>query len=60
MFGSASFNWEIEFYIVVVYGPPQSLLNDFLDLFEEQLMKLPISSMPCFIIGDFNIDLIDH
>lgn len=51
---------NLNFCIVVVYRPPQSLLQDFMDLFEEQLMKLPINSMPCFIMGDFNIDLIDQ
>ena len=51
---------NLNFYIVLVYRPKQSRLHDFMNLFEEQLMKLPINSMPCFILGDFSIDLVDQ
>ena len=53
--------WEnLSFCIVIVYRPPKSQLHDFTDLFEEQSMKLLINSMPCFIMGDFNIDVTDQ
>ena len=44
-------------FMIVVYRPPSYNIDEFSSLLEEQLDKLPISTRPCFICGDFNLDL---
>jgi len=46
-------------YVLVVYRPPSGSLIEFYELLEEQLEKIPHRS-PIFIMGDFNIDLLDN
>ena len=46
-------------YVVVLCKPPSGSLPAFMDIFEEQLYKLPISWHPFFMLGDFHIDLND-
>ena len=44
-------------FLVVVYRPPSGNVDEFLDLMDNMLDKIPDSRVPCFISGDFNIDL---
>ena len=43
--------------LAIIYRPPSSSLVEFLSLLEEQLDLLSGTRQPCFVCGDFNIDL---
>ena len=42
----------------IVYRPPNSNISQFIDTMSDILSK--ISSLPCYILGDYNIDLLKH
>ena len=44
--------------IGIVYRPPNSNISQFIDTMSDILSK--ISSLPCYILGDYNIDLLKH
>lgn len=44
--------------IGVVYRPPNSNFNHFLEKFESIINQLNQSHKPCYIMGDFNVDLL--
>lgn len=50
-------NANNKFMVVVIYRPPSGNVEEFIELLDEFLGKLPSSKIPCFICGDFNIDL---
>ena len=45
------------FFVVVVYRPPSGNVQEFNDLLERQMDKLSGLNRPCFVCGDFNLDL---
>lgn len=45
------------FFIAVCYRPPSASVDCFLELLEQQMDLLTRKNMPCFVCGDFNIDL---
>ncbi|MEW8545693.1 MAG: endonuclease/exonuclease/phosphatase family protein [Candidatus Thiodiazotropha sp.] len=47
------------FLLCTVYRPPNSL-NEWIDLFEEELSKAQTSGLELLLMGDFNIDLKSH
>ena len=47
------------FYLVVVYRPPSSNINEFFMLLEKQLDMIRSRNLPIFVCGDFNIDLMN-
>ena len=47
-----------DFIVGVVYRPPNSNISDFNDSIHDILEK--VSSYPCYIMGDFNLDLLKH
>ena len=49
---------DYRFIVGVVYRPPNSNTVDFNDSIQDILEK--IAHHPCFIMGDFNIDLLKH
>ena len=46
------------FIVGVVYRPPNSNISDFNDSIHDILEK--VSNYPCYIMGDFNLDLLKH
>ena len=44
----------------VVYRPPGTSVNEFLMELEIILDKISLESKPCYIMGDFNIDLLNN
>jgi hypothetical protein len=46
-------------YLVIVYRPPSGSIQEFFENFHEQLAKVQISNNPCFVLGDFNINMLD-
>jgi hypothetical protein len=50
-------NANNKFRVKVIYRPPSGNLEEFIELIDELLEKFLSSRMPCFICGDFNIDL---
>ena len=46
------------FIVGVVYRPPNSNISDYNDSIHDILEK--VSNYPCYIMGDFNLDLLKH
>ena len=44
--------------IGTVYRPPNSNISQFIDTMSDILGK--ISHLPCYLLGDYNIDLLKH
>ena len=44
----------------IIYRPPSSKFNDFKNDLKTILTKLDKSNKPCYIMGDFNIDLLKY
>ena len=44
----------------IIYRPPSSKFNDFNKDLKTILTKLDNSNKPCYIMGDFNIDLLKY
>lgn len=49
---------KFQCFVIVAYRPPSSAFDEFVDLLEQQLEKIPVET-PCFLMGDLNVDLID-
>ena len=46
--------------IGVIYRPPNGNPEEFLDKFSESLSSLTRANKHCYLIGDFNLDLMKH
>ena len=51
-------NNNMSYVIGLVYRPPNSTLIKFIEILNDILAE--ISHMPCYIMGDYNIDLLKH
>ena len=51
-------NNYMSYVIGLVYRPPNSILIKFIEILNDILAE--ISQMPCYIMGDYNIDLVKH
>lgn len=54
-----SITHPVECVIGMVYRPPNASLNDFLESMEEVLNLVSNSTVKCYIMGDFNINLLN-
>ena len=51
-------NNEFTYIIGIGYRPPKSNISQFIDTMGDILGK--ISYLPCYLLGDYNIDLLKH
>ena len=50
---------NVDTYLVIVYRPPSGSIQEFFENLHEQLAKVQISNNSCFVLGDFNINMLD-
>ena len=51
---------EKNIVIGIIYRAPNSNFSDFISHMERMLLKLKVLDLPCYIMGDFNIDLLKY
>ena len=49
---------NVDAYLVIVYMSPSSSISEFFENLHEQLAKVQSSYKPCYILVDFNINLL--
>ena len=48
------------FLVGVVYRHPNANIKDFIDHFNDTLQKINEKNINCVILGDFNINILQH
>lgn len=59
-YSCAGSNTKAKALIGVIYRPPGTNLDSFLTSLGAILSQLRVADMPCYLMGDFNINLINH
>ena len=49
---------NVDAYLVIVYKSPSSSVQEFFENLHEQLAKVQTSNKTCFILSDFNINML--